>query len=103
MLFLYCEKIPVETFGKTKWKEIKMEAWIMIIAIGLGVGTLALVYLFLGKRNTRQDTQGMLNIIYDENSRNPQLVLALYDEVEIVAGQKQVLFDVNIIEQNSRK
>ena len=80
-----------------------MEVWIMVIIIGLVVGSLALVYLFLGKRKTRQDTQGMLNIIYDENSRNPQLVLALYDEVEIVAGQKQVLFDVNIIGQNSRK
>lgn len=80
-----------------------MEVWIMVITIGLGVGSLALLYLFLGKRKTRQDTRGMLNIIYDENGRNPQLVLALYDEVEIVAGQKQVLFDVNIIEQNSRK
>lgn len=80
-----------------------MEVWIMVIAIGLGFGSLALVYLFLGKRKTRQDTQGMLNIICDENGRNPQLVLALYDQVEEVATQKQVLFDVNIIEQNSRK
>lgn len=80
-----------------------MEAWIMVIAIGLGVGVLATVYLFLGKTKTRQDTQGMLNIVYDENSKNPQLVLALYDQVEDVATQKQVLFDVNIIKQNSRK
>ena len=80
-----------------------MEAWIMVIVIGLGFGSLAMLYLFLGRTKTQRDTQGMLNIIYDENSQNPQLVLALYDEVEDVATQKQVLFDVNIIGQNSRK
>lgn len=81
-----------------------MEAWIMVIAIGSTIGVLAISYLFLGKKSkTQQDTQGMLNIVYDENSRNPQLVLALYDQVEDVATQKQVLFDVNIIRQDSRK
>ena len=49
------------------------------------------------------ESQGMLNIVYDQFGGNPQLVLALYDQVEIVAGQEQVLFDVNIIYQDSRK
>ena len=80
-----------------------MEAWIMVIAIGVAVGILAVVYLLLGKTHKQQDTQGMLNIVYDENDRNPQLLLALYDRVEDVASKKQVLFDVNIIRQNSRK
>ena len=80
-----------------------MEVWIMVIAIALGVGIFTIVYLSLGKTKKQQDTQGMLNIVYDENGRNPQLLLALYDQVEDVANQKQVLFDVNIIHQNSRK
>ena len=58
---------------------------------------------FIKKKNKKTEPQGMLNIIYDEFGSNPQLVLALYDQVEIVAEQEQVLFDVNIIHQDSRK
>lgn len=80
-----------------------MEALIIVVAIGVAIGIVAVVYLSLGKTKKQQDTQGMLNIVYDENGRNPQLLLALYDQVEDVAKQKQVLFDVNIIHQDSRK
>jgi hypothetical protein len=58
---------------------------------------------FIKKKTKKTEPQGMLNIIYDEFGNDPQLVLALYDQVETVAGQEQVLFDVNIIYQDSRK
>lgn len=59
--------------------------------------------LFKKNKTKKTETQGMLNIIYDQFGENPQLVLALYDPVEVVAEQEQVLFDVNIIRQDSRK
>ena len=59
--------------------------------------------LFKKRKTKEPDTQGMLNIVYDQFGGNPQLVLALYDPVEVVAGLEKVLFDVNIIHQDSRK
>lgn len=59
---------------------------------------------FFKKNKTKMtDVQGMLNVVYDQFGSNPQLVLALYDPVETVAGQEQVLLEVNIIHQDSRQ
>ena len=81
-----------------------MEAGFIIIAIVLCIAGAVIVALLSDRaRKKQQDTQGMLNIVYDDFGGSPQLVLALYDPVETVVGQKQVLFDVNIIHQNSQK
>lgn len=83
-----------------------METGYVLLTILLVVALVAGACLFIWRFKNAQkqtDTQGMLNIVYDEFGKNPQLVLALYDQVEVVAGQKQVLFDVNIIRQDSRK
>ena len=82
-----------------------MEAGFVIMAIVLIVIAVVGLYLFInGKLKTKpKDIHGMLNIVYDEFSKDPQLMLALYDPVEEVVGQKQVLFEVNVIRQNSQK
>ena len=80
-----------------------MEAGFITMAIALAICALIIVYLLSDKIRKKEVTQGMLNIVYEENNRNPQLVLALYDPVEDVTARKTVLFDVNIIRQNSQK
>lgn len=82
-----------------------MEAGLLVVAIVLFVVAIAGLYLFVNRKaRTKQKTiHGMLNIVYDEFNKDPQLMLALYDPVEEIVGQKQVLFEVNIIRQNSQK
>ena len=86
-----------------------MEAGFIIMAIVLIVAAIAGLCFVVEKRliggskMKDKDVHGMLNIVYDESSENPQLMLALYDPIEEVAGQKQVVFEVNIIKQNSQK
>ena len=89
-----------------------MEAGFIVIVIVLIVAAVVGMCLHInrrsqvnsGKSKTQQlDIQGMLNIVYDELGRDPQLVLALYDPVENIINEKQVLFEVNIIRQNSQK
>ena len=82
-----------------------MDTGLTILAIVL-VAVLAGLYLLIWRNKSKtklEDTQGMLNVVYDGSGNNPQLVLALYDPVETIINQKQVLFDVNIIHQDSRK
>ncbi len=86
-----------------------MEAGFITMAIILVVAAVAGLYVVVKKRlvggskTKLKDIHGMLNIVYDESGENPQLMLALYDPVETVVGQKQVLFEVNVIRQNSQK
>ena len=83
-----------------------METGFVVLAILLVVALIAGAGLIIWRIKAKQNdvgTYGMLNVVYDEHGGNPQLVLALYDPVEVVANKKQVLFDVNIIHQDSRK
>ena len=83
-----------------------METGFIVLGIVVIVITIAGFYILVRHNDHKsrlKDTYGMLNVVYDESGGNPQLVLALYDPVEVVADQKQVLFDVNIIRQDSRK
>ena len=83
-----------------------MEVGVITLVSILFIGAFGAACIFILRRKSKikqTDTCGMLNVVYDESCENPQLVLALYDPVEVVANQKQVLFDVNIIHQDSRK
>ena len=83
-----------------------METGFVVLAILLVVALIAGAGVIIWRIKAKQNdagTYGMLNVVYDEHGSNPQLVLALYDPVEVVANKKQVLFDVNIIHQDSRK
>ena len=78
-------------------------AIILIVAAVAGLCVIVKKRLISGSKTKDEGIHGMLNIVYDEFSENPQLMLALYDPIEEVVGQKQVVFEVNIIKQNSQK
>lgn len=81
-----------------------MEAGIVIMAIVLIVAAAGLYFAVKsGGKKKQKELHGMLNVVYDEFNENPQLMLALYDPVEDIVGRKQVLFEVNVIRQNSQK
>lgn len=82
-----------------------METGFAILVIVLISSVLVGAYFLMTrkKKNVKTDAKGMLNIVYDEYDENPQMALVLYDQVESVIDQEQVLFDVNVIRQNSRK
>ena len=82
-----------------------MEAGLLVVAIVLILIAIVGLYWFVNSktRMNKKTIHGMLNIVYDEFSKDPQLMLALYDPVEEVVGQKRVLFEVNVIRQNSQK
>jgi hypothetical protein len=110
MLFLYCEKIPGETFGKTKRKEIKMEAGFEVLLVLISVAVGVVIGFLIGKtqaerrylRDTRY-TKGTLNVDCSELEFEPGLFLGLSVPVESVVSQKYITLDINVLSSDSRQ
>jgi hypothetical protein len=97
MLFLYCEKIPGETFRKTIRKEIKMETGFIIL---VAITVLALVTIFiLGfvKKKKPDETQGIIYAYCNESGTDPSLLLEYSVPINDITSRKRVTFDVKVI------
>lgn len=79
-----------------------MEAGFIALAVVMTV--LGIVFGMFVERSKikRRETQGILNIAYDEHDA-PGLFLALSVPVEDIASKKLAIFSVNVLRQNSHE
>jgi len=75
---------------------------VVVLCVVVGVFAVCLI-VGKGKSNATKndDVTGTLNVVLDD--AGPGLFVALSIPIEEIINQKRVTFDVNVIQQNSRK
>ena len=64
----------------------------------------AVVTLVGNKKTTKtRKYNGVLNVYHDNQSDDPRLLLTDLDSIEDIVSRKQVIFNVNVIKQNSQE
>lgn len=75
----------------------------LIVAFAVSIGIAIGRFLFKTPGNGEQKSRGVLNVNYSDLFDDPELFLVLRVPVEDIVSQKQILLDVNVIQQNSQK
>lgn len=82
-----------------------MEAGFIVIAIVLCIIGICGVVWLLNRKSTTQpkDVHGVLHVDYSDPNNGPYLFLVPEVSIEDIASEKQVVFRVSVVRQNSLK